>query len=77
MLQIAVYKQHQYPIHKKQSSIYMANMKMDGKNFDELSEDYINKKVEEKNKFVPSDKNWLDKNNFSNKENIKLTNNFE
>ena len=66
-----------YTKNKKQSSIYMANMKIDGKNFDELSEDYINKKVEEKNKFVPSDKNWLDKNNFSNKENIKLTNNFE
>ena len=66
-----------YTKNKKQSSIYMANMKIDGKNFDELSEDYINKKVEEKNKFVPSDKNWLDKNNFSNKENIKLTNNFK
>ena len=66
-----------YTKNKKQSSIYMANMKIDGKNFDELSEDYINQKVEEKNKFVQSDKNWLDKNNFSNKENIKLINNFD
>ncbi len=68
-----------YTKNKKQSSIYMANMKIDGKNFDELSEDYINKKVEEKNKFIPSDKNWIDKNknNFSNKENIELINNFK
>ena len=55
-----------YTGNKRQSSIYMANSRIRGKDFSECDADYINKIVEEKNKFVPSDSRWMERN--SNKE---------
>ena len=51
-----------YTGNKRQSSIYMANSKIRGKDFSECDADYINKIVEEKNKFVANDTEWLKRN---------------
>ena len=53
-----------YTGNKRQSSIYMANSKIRGKDFSECDADYINKIVEEKNKFVANDTEWLKANGF-------------
>ena len=54
-----------YTGNKRQSSIYMANSKIRGKDFSECDADYINKIVEEKNQFVANDTKWLEVNGFN------------